>query len=88
MKILLLGGIVIVLLLVLGSAKQPQPPSLDHLANQVEKLDVIPQATRHELTKLIASASKGSIAINSHDRDAVARIERAMLSKPISVTRH
>ena len=53
MRIIVLGGIAVLLLLVVGFSKKPEAPSLARLADRVEQLDAIPADTRSELTRLI-----------------------------------
>ena len=81
MRIMLLGGIGVLLLFVVAFSKKSHTPALDKLADRVERLDVIPEETRKELTRLIEQNAQG--AKNDRYAEAVGRIERAMQFKPV-----
>lgn len=58
--------------------------SFDRLAQRVERADVIPEATRSQLRHLVEDVTQNA-KVTSHDKrnaTAVARIERAMQTKP------
>ncbi len=85
MRIIWLSGVAALLLTAIAFSKKPVPPSLDHLADQVERLDTIPNATRNELTRLIERTNREAkvSGIDERNAAAVARIERAMQFKPV-----
>jgi len=68
-------------LLVGAAATNRGSSSLTRLADRVERADVLPETTRQELRRAIAGLGvKGGI--DDRSAEAVARIERAMQSKP------
>jgi hypothetical protein len=81
-RIILLGGVVVLLLFLIAFPNK-NAPSLDRLADRVERLAVIPAETRKELSHLIERVSKDSKGAGSNNRNATAaaRIERAMQFK-------
>ena len=85
MRIILLGGTVVMLFFVFAVSNKSHTPSLNKLADRVEQLNVIPAETREELTHLIERVNKDAKVSGSNERsaEAVARIERAMQFKPV-----
>ncbi len=88
MRLILLGSIAVLLVFVVAFSKKPHTPALDKLADRVERLDVIPEETRQELTRLIERMAQDAKVSDSNDRHAkaVARIERAMQFKPVELS--
>ena len=70
--------------LLLGAAATNRgSSSLTRLADRVERADVLPEKTRQELRRAIAALGTKAGGIDERSADAVARIERAMQSKPV-----
>ena len=66
--------------LLLGAAATNRgSSSLTRLADRVERADVLPENTRQELRRAIAALGHR----DDRSAEAVARIERAMQSKPV-----
>ena len=69
--------------LLLGAAATNRgSSSLTRLADRVERSDVLPEKTRQELRRAIATLGTKAGGIDDRSADALARIERAMQSKP------
>ena len=69
--------------LLLGAAATNRgSSSLTRLADRVERADVLPENTRQELRRAIAALGAKVGGIDDRSAEAVARIERAMQSKP------
>ena len=78
-----LGAAAVVLLLgIIIFSNKPSTQSLHRLADRVERLETIPEETRNELTRLIQKVSKDGTSATAANRNATARIERAMQFKP------
>src|SRR5262245_1650268 len=70
--------------LLLGAAATSRgSSSLTRLADRVERADVLPETTRQELQRAIAALGTKVGGIDDRTAQAVARIERAMQSKPV-----
>jgi hypothetical protein len=69
--------------LLLGAAATNRGSSLTRLADRVERADVLPESTRQELRRAIAALGTKASGIDDRSAEAVARIERALRSKPV-----
>ncbi len=83
MRSIFLSGVAIASLCLLVVFNKSHGPALDRVADRVERLKVIPDVTRHELTQLIESVTKDAAPITSRNMAAIARIERAMHIKSV-----
>ena len=83
MRSIFLSGVAIASPFLLVVFNKPQGPAMDRVADRVERLKVIPDDTRNELTHLIESITKDPAHITSRNMAAIARIERAMHTKSV-----
>ncbi len=79
-----IGGVAAIALLCAVLLTHQKAPSLDRLADRVERAQVLPEATRQELQRVLDRTAKAPrlAGVPDHNAAAAARIERAMQQKP------